>query len=98
MLVVGIDARSHLVDDGFVHHQLAVVADGDLEAIHRTRRGTFEVQAADIVARAMARALELLLRLEPSRSASEMSAFREDGVETLLGAHDPGAEILLELL
>src|ERR1022692_2055968 len=97
MLIVGIDARFHLIDHRFIDHQLPVVADGDLEAIHRPRRRSFEVETADVVARAMTRTLELLLCLQPSRGASEMGALSEDRIEALLGAYDPGAEILLEL-
>src|SRR6266436_3462433 len=96
MLFVGIDARFHRVHDRFVDHQLSVVADGYFESIHRARRRSFKVESADVVARAMARTLELLLRLQPSRRASEMSALGEDRVKAGLGADDPGAEILLE--
>src|SRR5271163_3187889 len=95
MLFVGIDAGFHRVHDRLVDHQLAVVADVDLESIHRARRRTFEVHSADVIARAVARALEFLLRLEPPRRASEMRALGEDRVEARLGADDPGAEILL---
>src|SRR5208337_2542932 len=60
-------------------------------------RRPFEVVSTDVIARAMARTLELLLRLQPSRRASQVSALGEDRIETRLGANDPGAEILLEL-
>src|ERR1700685_1357071 len=98
MLLVGIDAGFHRVDDRLVDHQLAVVADVDLESIHRARRRPFEVHSADVVAGAVAWTLELLLRLQPSRRASEMRALGEDCVEARLGADDPGAEILLVFL
>src|ERR1700685_2304465 len=61
MLLVRIDAGLHLVDDRFVDDQLAVVADVDLESIHRARRRSFEVESADVIAGAVARTLELLL-------------------------------------
>src|SRR5580658_5637642 len=96
MLLVRIDAGFHLVDDRFVDNQLPVVADVDLESIHRARRRSFEVESADVIAGAVARALKLLLRLQPSRRASEMRALGEDRVEAGLGANDPGAKILLE--
>src|SRR5208283_5494286 len=96
MLLVRIDAGLHLVDDRFVDDQLPVVADVDFESIHRTRRRSFEVESADVIAGAVARTLELLLRLQPSRGASQMRALGEDRVEAGLGANDPGAEILLE--
>src|SRR5262249_8750195 len=52
--------------------------------------------SADVITRAVARAFELLLGLEPSRGAAKMGALGENRVETLLGAYDPGAEFLLE--
>src|SRR5208283_3379184 len=97
MLLVRIDAGFHLVDDRFVDDQLPVVADVDLESIHRARRRSFEVESADVIAGAVARTLELLLGLQPSRRASEVSALGKDRVEPCLGANDPGAEILLVL-
>ena len=96
MLLVGIDSRLHRIDDRLVDHQLTVVADYYLESIHRARRRSFEVQTADVIAGAMAWALELLFGLEPSRSASEMRALGEDRVKAGLGADDPGAILLLE--
>src|SRR5271155_5403316 len=97
MLLIGIDAGRHFIEHRLFDDQRAVAAHRDLEAIHRTWSRSFEVQAADVIARAMTRTFELLLRLEPSRGAPEMCALREDGVEALLGADDPRTEILLEL-
>src|SRR5260370_37427740 len=96
MLLVGIDAGLHRVHDRLIDHQLPVVADIDLESIHRARGRPFEVEAADVITGAVAWTLELLLGLEPSRRASQMSAFGEDLVEARLGPNDPRAEILLE--
>src|ERR1019366_1384735 len=98
ILLIWIDAGFHRVHDRLIDHQLSVVANVDLESIHRARRRPFEVESADIEARAVARTFELLLGLQPSRRASQMGAFGEDRVETRLGANDPGAEILLVLL
>src|SRR5215469_12306665 len=98
VLFVGIDAGLHLVDDRLVDHQLPIVADGNLESIHRAWRRSFEIQAADVIAGAVARTLELLLSLEPSRGASEVGALGEDRVEAGLGADNPGAEVLLVFL
>src|ERR1700722_2149246 len=70
MLFVGIDAWLHRVHDRLIDHQLPVVTDVDLESIHRARRRPFEVQPTDVIAGAVARTLELLLGLEPSRRAS----------------------------
>src|ERR1700722_8302266 len=95
VLFVGIDARLHFVDYRLVDHQLPVVADVDFESIHRARRRPFEVKPADVVTGAVARTLELLLSLQPSRRAAQMSALGEDRVEARLGADDPGAKILL---
>src|SRR5947208_5448595 len=90
MLLVGIDTWFHTIDDGLIDYELAVLADDHLEAIHRTRRRSFEVQAGHVVTRAVTRTLELLLRGKPSRGASEMRALGEDRVETGFGANDPG--------
>src|SRR5271157_3116797 len=98
MLLVGVDAGLHPVDNRLVHDELPVVADVDLEPVHRPRRWAFKVESADVVARAVAGALELLLGLEPSRRASEVRALGEDRVEASLGADDPGAKVLLVLL
>src|SRR5258708_4262441 len=98
MLIIRIHPRLHRVDHRLVDHQLPVVADRDLESIHRARRRSFEVEPADVIARAMTWALEFLFGLEPSRSASEMRALGEDRVEAGLGADNPGAEILLVFL
>src|ERR1700689_4484053 len=95
MLFVGIDAGFHRGHTRLVNPELAVVTDVDLESIHRARRRTFEVHSADVVARAVERTLEFLLRLKRSRRSSEMRALGEDRVEARLGADDPGAEILL---
>src|SRR5208282_5503039 len=97
ILFIRIDAGFHRVHDRLIDHQLSVVANVDLESIHRARRRPFEVESTDVVARAVARTFELLLGLQPSRGASQMGAFGEDGVETRLGANDPGAEVLLVL-
>src|SRR5260221_491738 len=94
MLLVGIGARFHRIDDGLIDDQLSVVTDVNLEAIHRARRGAFEIEAADVIAGAVARALEFFFGLEPSRGASEVRAFREDRVEAGLGADNPDAETL----
>src|ERR1017187_6701604 len=98
ILLIRIDAGFHRVHDRLIDHQLSVVANINLESIHRARRRPFEVESGDVIARAVARTFELLLGLQPSRRASQMGAFGEDRVETRLGADDPGAEILLELL
>src|SRR5690242_20418957 len=62
-----VPVAERLVDD-----ELAVVAERDLHPLERTRRGTFEVDAVLRVARAVARALELVLRPEPARRAAEV--------------------------
>src|SRR5438067_1775545 len=56
-----------LVDDN-----LAVVADADAPALQRARGRALEVDAADVEARAVAGALELLLALQPVRRAAQM--------------------------
>src|ERR1700675_968677 len=81
MLFVGVDSRLHSVHHRFIDHQLTVVTKGDLEAVHRTRRRAFEIQAADEIAGSVAWAFEFLLGGQPSRRASQMGAFGEDRVE-----------------
>src|SRR5207245_1639663 len=76
---------------------LAIFGAGDADAVHRARRGSFEVHAILIVPAAMAGAFELVFRRQPARRASEMCALRENGVEALLVAHDPDTEVFLEL-
>src|SRR5579871_5773457 len=98
MLLIGVNPRRHLIDNRLVHHQLAIIADINLETIHWTRRGPLEVESADVISRAMTRAFELLLGLEPSRGAAQVGALGEDRIETLFGADDPGAEVLFEFL
>ena len=70
ILFIRIDAGFHRVHDRLIDHQLSVVANVDLESIHRARRRPFEVESADVKARAVARTFELLLGLQPSRRAS----------------------------
>src|ERR1700757_2685484 len=80
VLFVGVDSRLHFVEDRLVDNQLTVIANRNLEAIHRSRCRTFEVESADVVAGAVARAFELLLGLEPPRSTSEVGTLCKDSV------------------
>jgi hypothetical protein len=89
ILLVRVDSRFHDVGDRLIDDKLPVIANEDLETIHRTRGGTFEVQPADVVARPMTWALELLFCLKPSRGASQVSALGENRVEAELGANYP---------
>src|SRR5947207_1545132 len=98
MLIVGLAAGLHAENLAFIDHELPVIADVHFETVERARGRTFEVESGFIEATAVARALELVLRREPSRRAAEMRAFGEDRVDALLLAHDPDALVLLELL
>src|SRR6185295_14542771 len=74
-----------LVDD-----DLAVVrADEDAGALGRPRSRPLEVDAALVVAAAVARALELVLRLQPRRRAAEMGADGDQRVDPPLVVDDP---------
>src|SRR5215212_8354989 len=74
-----------LVDD-----DLAVVrADEDAGALERPGGRTLEVDAALVVAAAVARALELVLGVEPRRRAAEVGADGDQGVDPPLVVDDP---------
>src|SRR5438309_7102006 len=88
-----VPVTERLVDD-----QLSVVAERDLDALERPRRGTFEVDAVLRVARAVARTLELVLRPQPPRRAAEMRADPEQRIDGGAGAHDPDPLALHPLL
>src|SRR6185295_13553208 len=79
-----------LVDD-----ELAVVgADEDAGALQRPRRRPFEVDAALVIAAAVARALELVLGLQPGRRAAEVGADGDEGVDPPLVMDDPHAVLV----
>src|SRR5262249_54089988 len=81
-----------------VHQHLAVVGEADAVALERTGRGALEVEPGLAEAGAVARALELLLRLEPVRRAAQVRAGGRQRVEAEVVADDPGAVALLEAL
>src|ERR1044071_396061 len=66
-LLVGLNARLHLVNNAFVDDQLTVFGDVDFEAVHRSWSRPFEVEAALVIAAAMAGTFELLFGREPAR-------------------------------
>src|SRR5438132_11266240 len=78
-----------LVDD-----DLAVVADADGPALQRARRRPLEVDAGDVEAGAVARALELLLALQPVGRAAEVRAGGAQGVQSAVVADDPEVLVL----
>src|SRR5215208_2323140 len=69
----------------------------DLGAIHRARRGAFEVDALAVVTAAVARALELILARLPVGRAAQVRAARVDDEEALAVTHHPDAVLLLPL-
>src|SRR3989338_8642455 len=74
-LLVRLRAGVHLIDPALVDHELAVLADGDLEAIQRARGRTFEIESGLEKAAAVTGTLELVFRRLPARRASQMGAF-----------------------
>src|SRR5437879_4780658 len=95
-------AKLLLIVATLVHEDLSVVREDDPRALERTRRWPFEVDAADVIAAAVARTLELVLRREIVRRAPEVRAHGDEGVEpgrvhgVVVGrAHDPDRELLL---
>src|SRR5919108_2103540 len=81
-----------------VDEELPVVAERDLHALERARSGSFEVDAVLRVPRAVARALELVLRREPARRAPQVRADAEERIDRRAGADDPDALALHPLL
>ena len=63
---------------GLIHPHETVGVFVNREPLERPRRGAFEVDAGDVIARAVAGAFELLVRREPVGDAAQMGA---DGVE-----------------
>src|SRR6059058_5013646 len=84
--------------DALVDQELAVLRLGDAQALERARRRALEVDAGLVEAAPVAGALELVLGGEPARGAAEVRALGEQRVEPRLGADDPDALVLLELL
>src|SRR3954463_14768852 len=83
-----------------VDHEVAVGVLGDRVALQRARRWALEVDAGDVVPRAVTRALELLLALEPRGDAAEVRAGRAQRDQLFLRrreVHQPDAD-RLELL
>src|SRR5260221_2947726 len=72
-----------------VDQDLPVVGERDLVAFERSRSRPLEVDAGLLEARALARALEVLLGGEPVRRAPEVRAGRRQAVEARRLAHDP---------
>jgi len=66
-----------------------------MSAIHRARRGTFEVNALAVVAAAMARTFELVLASFPVRCAAEMRATSVNDKQAIRSLGYPDAILLL---
>src|SRR5947199_1896505 len=84
--------------DALVDQELAVLGLRDAEPLERPGRRPLEVDAGLVEAATVARALELVLGGEPARRAAQVGALGEERVDALLGADDPDALVLLELL
>src|ERR1700730_9939467 len=86
-----------LIEARGVDHDLAIGREFDVCAIHRARRGAFEIDALAVVSAAVARALEFVLAGFPVRRAAEMGAARVDDENAVRSAVDPDAIFLLPL-
>ncbi len=98
MLLVRLWPGFHSQDLAFIHYQLPVVANGELQPIQRPRRRPFEIESRLIEAAAVAWALEFIFRRKPARSASEMRALGKNRVDAFFLAHDPDALLLFVFL
>ena len=74
-----------------VHDDLAGGVHFDVRAVHRPRRGPFEVDAFGVVPAAVARALEFVFAGLPFRSAAQVGAARKDHEDAVGFAHHPDA-------
>src|SRR6476659_3693861 len=84
---------------GLVDDDLSVRGiDENLGALQGTRGRSLEVHSRLVIAAAVARALELVLRRQPVRRAAEVRADGNEGVHRIFGAHDPDAELLFPAL
>src|SRR5712692_7471311 len=86
-----------LIEPGSIHNDLIVRGIFHVCAVHRPRRGPFEVDALAVVSAPMAGALELVLARLPIRRAAQMSTASIDDKDTIGGAVDPDAVLLLPL-
>ena len=79
-----------------IHLDLACRQQLDVRAVHRPRRGTFEVHAFAVISAAVARALEFILARLPVGRAPQVSTAREDREDAFRVAHDPNTVRLLK--
>src|SRR5689334_17408614 len=80
-----------------INHDLTFGVELDLRAVHRSRRGAFEVDALAVVTATVTRAFEFVFAGFPVGGAAEMSAARIDHKETIGSTRDPDAVLLLPL-
>src|SRR6185369_3678070 len=80
-----------------VNHDLSLGIQRHFRAVHRSRRGTFEVDTLAVVTTTVTRALELVFAGFPVGRAAEMRTARVDHEETIGSACDPDAVLLLPL-
>src|SRR5690349_11321418 len=80
-----------------INHDLSFGIQRHFRAVHRTRRGTFEVDAFAVIATAVTGAFELVFAGFPVGRAAEMRAARVDHEESIGSARDPDAVLLLPL-
>src|SRR5688500_11335024 len=89
-----------LVKDGrLIDDQLPIGGvDRDFCALQRAWSRPLEVDSGLVVAAAVARALELVLRRKPVRRAAKMGADGDQGIHRVLRPHDPDTELVLPAL
>ena len=86
-----------LKEPGNIHDDLPVGRQFHVRAVHRTRRGPFEVNAFTVVAAAVAGALEFVLAGFPVGRATQMRAARVNDKHAVGRAVHPDAVLLLPL-
>ena len=86
-----------VVETCCVDYYLAGGIDLNVRAVHRSRRGTFEVYPFAGVPAPVARTFELVFAGFPVGRASEVCAASIDDEESRRISHDPNTVLLLEL-
>src|SRR2546422_9217761 len=86
-----------LIEPGSVHDNLAIGSQFHVSAVHRTRRGPFEVDPFAVITASVAWTLELVLAGLPVGRAAQMSAARVNDKDAIGRAVHPNAVFLLPL-
>ena len=94
--LIRLGSGTHFEDFSFVDDELTIVAHGDSKAVQRSRCRPFEIQTRLKEAATVARTFEFILGSEPTRRATQMGTFGEDGVDAGFFPDDPDPLFLLE--